>query len=957
MWGLSKWGNLGSSAAWTSASVAASLVGLHDAMTLTAPIGSGVTSWSGSVAGGPIYTPISVAPLLGSKNGLRYIEDTPLGLLDGQNAAMVTTTATNKLNRRVFIVARPDAVASLAQRPLYGTSGASSQHIGARFNVGNLAAINLYGATAHVGPTVPPAGLWALFEFDLRPDGFTIFINGVEDLAVTAAQGAIMLNTLLGGVHGGVNFRYHGAISMVTEYDTSRAVMSAGQVGAARAAGMFRAGLLNSPQLSYAFTPEDDGSFGVDFRTVGALTAGTLLTLDGGNPLPNVATVGSVVRTGGAKNTASVYFATDADYLGYRYTMAPVVDAVGFALSLMIPDAETTGRIAHTTAVGSSGFRVEVIAGVLWATANDGSVEITASRTIAPAEFGVRMTVAAAMGPFGLLLCAGNDVEADVIVSDRLTYVGPTADELLIGGAGITIFGGALYSPQPINAADLVALKGGTSSGLAWSVVSDPVFDETASTNVFFSNITDGEVKFRLATILATGSLVTTSAGRVEVEAMGEGGSGAGTIGGQPGGGGGAGEYVRAFVELAAGTHSITIGSGSVATSNGDPGLRGAATTLFSLTALGGGGGVKSASAPDPSLSSGGSGGGMGAGGTSRGLSIAADGVGFDGGFGKGGYQHSGGGGGASQAGGWSAVGAGPANEGGKGGDGITSTFSGVSISLGGGGGGGVNAEPGTGVVPGAGGLGGGGVGGTGGGTTTAIAAGSGVVNTGGGGGGSGKSSAAAGGGGGGSGVARVRWPFEWDHPTAGMTLTRSATQNQFLAAGSNVATATWEADIIIGPGSVGVVHGMGSNDANRTGVVMHLYGGKIRIDSGSSQDGVAGSMLYSLSWNIPAGADRAVNVSWSYNGPEGKAALYIDGGLVDYQEFAPQTSNIVGAPKNMYVGKWYNFVGPDLAFQYLVSNANGPNQTQSDLGYGVASFTINNFKFYEDQTTAEVAT
>jgi hypothetical protein len=49
----------------------ATLAGMHDAMSIVGAVGGPVTSWSGSVAGGAVYTPLGTAPTIGSKNGLR----------------------------------------------------------------------------------------------------------------------------------------------------------------------------------------------------------------------------------------------------------------------------------------------------------------------------------------------------------------------------------------------------------------------------------------------------------------------------------------------------------------------------------------------------------------------------------------------------------------------------------------------------------------------------------------------------------------------------------------------------------------------------------------------------------------------------------------------------------------------------------------------------------------------
>jgi hypothetical protein len=508
--------------------------------------------------------------------------------------------------------------------------------------------------------------------------------------------------------------------------------------------------------LAYGLDVADGG--GVAGDATGSIS-GASVTLTG-DAFNIVATASAgVSRTGGTAGTAFLTFADDAARIEYTFTETNPLDY--FASALEIDPTGASGVITETTAA-AGGFSLQITGTDLVASIADGTTTLTVTRDItsqiAAAE---RFTVAVSMGSAGLQLAVEGDVAGGVTAAPVGAYVAPIGVILRVGGAAADIYGATLWSPSNHDAAGLVA----TMNALTVLLAGIPVVDEASSTNVTFLNITDDGVKFRLATILASGSLVTTSAGRVEVEAFGGGGSGAGTHGGQPGGGGGAGEYLRAFVDLAAATHSITIGAGTVSPNiGGVAGERGASTTLFSLTALGGGGGMRSMLAPVPAKADGGSGGGMGAAGVDPwiGLSIASDGVGFNGGFGQGGYRHSGGGGGASQAGAWSSIGAGPVDEGGKGGDGVTSTFSGVSLALGGGGGGGVNEEPAAGVVPGAGGLGGGGVGGAGGDPATATAAGSGVVNTGGGGGGSGKSSVAAGGGSGGSGVARVRWPFEW---------------------------------------------------------------------------------------------------------------------------------------------------------------------------------------------------
>jgi len=220
--------------------------------------------------------------------------------------------------------------------------------------------------------------------------------------------------------------------------------------------------------------------------------------------------------------------------------------------------------------------------------------------------------------------------------------------------------------------------------------------------------------------------------------------AGGGGGGAAYGGGGGAGgvKYLSAY-SVAAGTYTVTVGSGgagSPAVGVANVGTNGSNSVFDTTTATGGGGGAGylPVSGPGNAGRSGGGGvyGGVGGAGTT--------GQGFAGGNGNAGGNIGGGGGGGAGA-----IGTNGGTNGGDGGTGVAFSISGASVTYGGGGGGGVfNAGAG-----GSGGSGGGGAGGA----TAASAGSNATANTGGGGGGGGYSGTTKAGGNGGSGVVIVR--------------------------------------------------------------------------------------------------------------------------------------------------------------------------------------------------------
>ena len=247
------------------------------------------------------------------------------------------------------------------------------------------------------------------------------------------------------------------------------------------------------------------------------------------------------------------------------------------------------------------------------------------------------------------------------------------------------------------------------------------------------------------------------------------GGGAGGTYSFSSAGGGGAGGYLAGTATLAPGTnYTITVGSGG--TAGYFTGTKGANSSAFSVTAIGGGYG---AYGPSYSVGSGGSGGG---GAADANYGSGTSGQGNAGGAGRGDPFAGGGGGGAGAQGG-SASGTG-----GAGGIGVQSSITGTATYYAGGGGGGGSNESGGqgGVLPGAGGSGGGGYGGYGGpdgGGAVATSGVAGTPNTGGGGGGAARVGqyGGTGGGNGGSGVVIVSYAYPTQRGTGGTVTSYSS--------------------------------------------------------------------------------------------------------------------------------------------------------------------------------------
>ncbi|MFZ4397520.1 MAG: glycine-rich domain-containing protein [Kiritimatiellia bacterium] len=248
-------------------------------------------------------------------------------------------------------------------------------------------------------------------------------------------------------------------------------------------------------------------------------------------------------------------------------------------------------------------------------------------------------------------------------------------------------------------------------------------------------------------TMVGTTNLNVTAGGTVEYLVVGGGGGGGCWTGG---GGGGGDVEVGSCNVVAPGNIQIVVGGGGPAGTNnfGGTQIKGANSSLGSITACGGGGGAGGhPTFPYKAASSGGSGGGgYSEASTTTGASAGSGSnvhKGGNGMVGSGGTNYNGGGGGGAGSAGSNAV----TGKAGNGGNGYSLSISGTNIAYGGGGGGGAQ---GGGVVEGYG-MDGGGNGGPDGGVGQAAAS-----NRGGGGGGGGSGSGY--GGAGGSGIVIVRY-------------------------------------------------------------------------------------------------------------------------------------------------------------------------------------------------------
>lgn len=257
---------------------------------------------------------------------------------------------------------------------------------------------------------------------------------------------------------------------------------------------------------------------------------------------------------------------------------------------------------------------------------------------------------------------------------------------------------------------------------------------------------------YRFHTFTSTGTFTVSSLGGslgdVDYLVVGGGGGGGETIGG----GGGGGGVREGSIRINTGTYTVTVGSGGAGAppiQNGTypGGNSGSNSSVFGVTAYGGGGGAGYNTVGLGAIGAAGGGGGAATGGTG-----IPNGMGYPGGVTNNNTNSGMGGGGAGTPGGQGVSGT-P----GRGGAGIVTLFNGQRVAYGGGGGGGAR-DPSGGSAVNNGGEGGGGQGGTGAANGT-----NGTANSGGGGGGGGYRNSPAfegGGGNGGSGVVIIRYPL-----------------------------------------------------------------------------------------------------------------------------------------------------------------------------------------------------
>ena len=213
--------------------------------------------------------------------------------------------------------------------------------------------------------------------------------------------------------------------------------------------------------------------------------------------------------------------------------------------------------------------------------------------------------------------------------------------------------------------------------GTGWKRA-DGTLTGTVSGSVRSEDIVDNNNQYRVHTFTGTGSFIPDYSGEVEYLIVGGGGSGGAD---NAGGGGGGGVLMGTYSVVSGTTYNVTVGTGGDQTiGNQGRGNNGTASTLFGLTALGGGAGGGGVGG-NYDGNSGGSGGGAAGEVVSTGGAGTA-GQGFAGGNSS--ADSGGGGGGAGGAGG-----NGGANTGGTGGIGVYSGITGRGQWYGGGGGGG----------------------------------------------------------------------------------------------------------------------------------------------------------------------------------------------------------------------------------------------------------------------------
>lgn len=443
-----------------------------------------------------------------------------------------------------------------------------------------------------------------------------------------------------------------------------------------------------------------------------------------------------------------------------------------------------------------------------------------------------------------------------------------------------------------------------------------------------------------------------------QVEYLVVGGGGGG--GSRHGGGGGAGGVLSGVVQAASSSYAVQVGTGGAGApqhSNDQYWLgvpqSGQGSSVFGVTAAGGGSGAGSGAGPTSGASGGGSS-------SSSTVGLGTVGQGFAGGAGVSGSNDgwwAGGGGGGAGALGSSAFHSGGWAYGGNGGTGLASSITGSSVHYGGGGGG----ATGSGQAAGTGGLGGGGNGGR------ATAGTNAAANTGGGGGAGGHSNVNFAGGAGGSGVVVVR--YKGNSAGTGGTVASGTgtasgyTLHTFTATGSNALNLS---SLNLGNRLGAVQNGAlaGSGDFTFTGPgtltlnANNSFTGTTRVNAGTLALGSDGKINNSAGVSLAAGAkfnvstvtggyvlgtDQSLSGGGTVVGNTTIAGTHTPGFSPGIQTFEGNLSYSTGASvvweliDDTLAGRGTNFDGIDVVGNLAFNGA-----TTLELDFGLATSAVN---------------
>ncbi|MFM2220684.1 MAG: hypothetical protein RLZZ553_432 [Verrucomicrobiota bacterium] len=367
-----------------------------------------------------------------------------------------------------------------------------------------------------------------------------------------------------------------------------------------------------------------------------------------------------------------------------------------------------------------------------------------------------------------------------------------------------------------------------------------------------------------------------------DVEYLVVGGGGGG--GSRHGGGGGAGGVLSGITQASNSSYSVQVGAGGAGApqhSNAQYWLgvsqSGQSSSVFGVTAVGGGYGGGSSGGPSLGASGGGSSVNTtpGQGTTGQGYAGGSGVVGVNDGW------FAGGGGGGAGTAGSNAFHSGGWAYGGNGGAGLANSITGSSVYYGGGGGGGT----GSGLGVGTGGLGGGGNGGR------AAAGTNGTANTGGGGGAGGHSSLNFAGGNGGSGVVILRYKGAaagtGGNITTGTGTAAGYTLHTFTATGNSALDLSGlNLNNRLGAVQNGVISGTGNLTFTGPGTLTlnaaNTYTGSTVVNAGTVMLGASGSLNSATVVNVASGATFHLNGrNQTVSGLHGAGSVALGSGIL----------------------------------------------------------------------------